>query len=174
MVRAALSVPKGFRQGPRPHALLIPAATVIVASLLSALPIVSTKGWCPDFGFLAFISWRLLRADPWPAWWAAPLGLINDLFTGYPLGFSIALWSATMLALDLIDRRTMWRDYWIEWMLATILIAINGWLQWRIARAVGADVPFMTMLPQLLISILVFPLSAWLISRVDRWRLGRR
>ena len=28
-----------------------------------------------------------------------------------------------MLALDLIDRRTMWRDYWIEWMVAGVLIA---------------------------------------------------
>ena len=26
-----------------------------------------------------------------------------------------------MLALDLIDRRTMWRDYWIEWVLAAVL-----------------------------------------------------
>ena len=40
-----------------------------------------------------------------------------------------------MLALDLIDRRTMWRDYWIEWVLAAVLIAIDEWLQWRVARA---------------------------------------
>jgi len=37
----------------------------------------------------------------------------------------------------------------------------------------GADVPFTMMVPQLLISICAFPLSAWAISRVDRWRLGR-
>lgn len=173
MVRAALAQTKRFRRGPRRYALVVPAATVVVASLLAALPVVSTSGWFPDFGYLALISWRLLRADPWPAWWAIPLGLINDLFTGYPIGFSIALWSATMLALDLIDRRTMWRDYWIEWMLAAVLIAIDEWLQWRVARAVGADVPFTAMLPQLLISICAFPLSAWLVSRLDAWRLGR-
>ena len=40
-----------------------------------------------------------------------------------------------MLALDLIDRRTMWRDYWIEWVLAAVLIAIDEWLQWRVASA---------------------------------------
>jgi rod shape-determining protein MreD len=173
MVRAALSQPRRIGQGPAPFAVVVPAATVVLASLLSALPIVSTSGWYPDFGYLVFISWRLLRADPWPAWWAAPLGLVNDLFTGYPIGFSIALWSATMLALDLIDRRTMWRDYWIEWMLATALIAIDEWLQWRIAGAAGAAPPFSRMVPPLIISICAFPLSAWLISRVDRWRLGR-
>ena len=174
MVRAALSSPKRFGPGPSRYALWVPAATVVAASFLAALPIVSTSGWFPDFGFLALISWRLLRADPWPAWWAAPLGLVNDLFTGYPIGFSIALWSATMLALDLIDRRTMWRDYWIEWMVATVLIAIDVWLHWRVARLAGADLPFTLMLPQLLISICAFPLSAWAVSRIDRWRLGRQ
>jgi rod shape-determining protein MreD len=173
MVRAALSSPRRIGQGPSPYALFVPAATVLAASLLAALPIVTTTGWFPDFGYLVLISWRLLRADPWPAWWAAPLGFVNDLFTGYPIGFSIALWSATMLALDLIDRRTMWRDYWIEWMVATVLITIDEWLQWRVAGLGGADVPFTMMLPQLLISVMAFPLSAWTVSRLDAWRLGR-
>jgi rod shape-determining protein MreD len=173
MVRAALSPPKRIGRGPSRYALVAPAAMVVAASLLSALPIISRTGWFPDFGYLVFIGWRLLRADPWPAWWAAPLGLVNDLFTGYPIGFSIALWSATMLALDLIDRRTMWRDYWIEWMLAAVLITFDEWLQWRVAAAMGADVPFPMILPQLLISICAFPVSAWAVSRVDAWRLGR-
>jgi rod shape-determining protein MreD len=173
MVRAALSPQKRFGQEPSRFSEFVPAATVVAASLLAALPIVSVSGWFPDFGYLALISWRLLRADPWPAWWAAPLGLVNDLFTGYPIGFSMALWSATMLALDLIDRRTMWRDYWIEWMVAAVLIALDEWLQWWVALLNGADIPFVMMVPQLLISICVFPLSAWAVSRVDRWRLGR-
>jgi rod shape-determining protein MreD len=173
MVRAALASKRRIGQGPRPFAQFIPAATVVVASLLAALPVVSTSGWYPDFGFLALLSWRLLRSDPWPPWWAFPLGLVNDLFTGNPIGFSVALWSATMFALDLVDRRTMWRDYWIEWGLAAVLIAIDEWLQWRLARAVGAGIPFTKMLPPLIISICVFPMSAWLASRIDVWRLGR-
>jgi rod shape-determining protein MreD len=89
MVRSALSSPRRIGQGPRAWATFVPAATVVAASLLAALPIVSSSGWYPDFGYLALIGWRLLRADPWPAWWAAPLGLVNDLFTGYPIGFSV-------------------------------------------------------------------------------------
>jgi rod shape-determining protein MreD len=173
MVRDALSSPRRIGQGPTPWSAYVPAITVVAASLLAALPIVSTSGWWPDFGYLALIAWRLLRADPWPAWWAAPLGLVNDLFTGYPVGFSIALWSATMLALDLIDRRTMWRDYWIEWVLAAVLITIDEWLQWRVAKIVGADVPVVKMVPPLVISICAFPLAAWIVARIDGWRLGR-
>src|SRR5918997_1642295 len=152
MVRAALAS-RRIGQGPLRFATLIPAATVVAASLLAALPIVSSHGWFPDFGYLVLISWRLLRSDPFPAWWAAPLGLVNDLFTGQPIGFSIALWSATMLALDLIDRRTMWRDYWMEWVLAAVLIAINEWLEWQVAAAAGARVPFSYVAAPLVIGI---------------------
>jgi rod shape-determining protein MreD len=67
----------------------------------------------------------------------------------------------------------MWRDYWIEWILAAVLLAIDEWLQWRLAGADNAHVPFSMMVPPLVISICVFPLSAWLVSRIDAWRLGR-
>src|SRR5918993_3063938 len=139
MVRAALPG-RRIGAGPTRFAAFIPAASVVAASLLAALPLISMSGWFPDFGFLVLLAWRLLRSDPWPAWWAAPLGLVNDMFTGQPIGFSIALWSATMLALDLIDRRTMWRDYWIEWGLAAVFLFIHEWLVWQIAAATGAVV----------------------------------
>jgi rod shape-determining protein MreD len=173
MVRAALSTKHRIGQGPRPFAVFVPMISVLGASLLAALPIVTTSGWFPDFGFLVLISWRLLRSDPWPAWWAAPMGLVNDLFTGFPIGFSVTLWTATMLVLDLVDRRTMWRDYWIEWVLATVLLTIDEWLQWRIAAISGARVPFLAVVPPIVISVCIFPLSAWIVSRLDRWRLGR-
>lgn len=173
MVRAALATKRRIGQGPKPFAAFVPAAFVVLASLLAALPIVTASGWYPDFGFLVLISWRLLRSDPWPAWWAAPMGLANDLLTASPIGLSVAVWSATMLALDLIDRRTMWRDYWIEWVLAAVLIAIDEILQWRVAAAMGARVPLTAIAPPIAISIFIFPLSAWLVSRVDTWRLGR-
>ena len=172
MVRAGLASRK-IGQGPIPFATWIPAATVVAASLLAALPVISTSGWYPDFGYLALLSWRLLRSDPWPAWWAAPLGLVNDLFAGAPIGLSVALWSVTMLALDLIDRRTMWRDYWVEWVLAAVFLFINEWLEWQMASLVGARLPFSWVLPPFLIGVFAFPAVAWFVSRLDRWRLGR-
>jgi len=173
MVREGLLPRRRLGQGPLPLAAQLPAISVVAASLLSALPIVSLTGWFPDFGFLMLISWRLLRSDPWPAWWAAPLGLVNDLFTGTPVGFSVVFWSATMLALDLIDRRTMWRDYWIEWVLAALLLFVHEWLELALAGLLGAPLPFSRMLPAFFVSVLVFPVTAWLVSRVDAWRLGR-
>ena len=173
MVRAALASKRRIGAGPVAGARLVPAASVMAASLLALLPIISGGGWYPEFGFLVLIAWRLLRADAIPAWWAAPLGLFNDLVTGNPVGFSIIVWTAAMLALDLADRRTMWRDYWLEWALAALLLLASEAAEWRLAQVMGASLPFLTIVPPLLISIFAFPIAAWVVSRLDRWRLGR-
>jgi rod shape-determining protein MreD len=173
MVRAALAPNRNIGQGPVSGARYVPAISVMAASLLIALPIVSDSGWYPDFGFLVLIAWRLLRSDVWPSWWAAPMGFFSDLVTGHPIGLSVAVWTASMLALDLADRRTMWRGYWLEWALAALLLLGNETAEWRIAQVMGASLPYRTVLPPLLISILAFPVVAWIVSRIDRWRLGR-
>ena len=78
-----------------------------------------------------------------------------------------------MLLLDLADRRTMWRDYWIEWVLATGLILLSEWFTWRVAAWNGARVPFSAMVPAILVSAVAFPLAGGVVNRLDRWRLGR-
>ena len=173
MVRAALSSGRRIGQGPRVGAAYLPAASVVVASMLAALPIISTTGWYPDFGFLVLVAWRLLRSDPWPAWWAAPLGFANDLITGAPIGLSVAMWTATMILLDLVDRRTIWRDYWIEWALAALLLLLNELVERWVAGLMGAAVPIVSVAPPLLISVFAFPIAAWAVAKIDRWRLGR-
>ena len=176
MVRSALGLQGGVRlnQGPRAGADFVPAITVVAGSLLSLLPIISATGWWPDFGFLMFLGWRLLRADAWPAWWAAPLGFLHDLVIGNPIGLSVAMWAAITIAMDILDRRTMWRDYWIEWAIATVFIALLEIADWRLAGVMGAPVPFSSSAgPAIMIGVLCFPVAGYIASRLDRWRLGR-
>src|SRR5215207_333621 len=143
MVRSALAQTGArLNQGPRTGAEYIPAATVIAGSMISLLPIVSATGWWPNWGLLMLVAWRLLRADAWPAWWAPALGFVNDLIVGNPIGLSVALWAGMMIAMDILDRRTMWRDYWIEWAIATLFIALVEIAHWRLAALTGAPVPF--------------------------------
>ncbi len=174
MVRSALASNRRIGHGPVIGAEYVPAASVAAAALLSALPLVVQNGWFPDFAFLVLIAWRLLRADVWPSWWAAPLGLFNDFIAGLPVGLSVTVWTASMLALDIVDRRTIWRDYWIEWALAALLILFSEAAQWQVAGWMGARVPFSEMIPPLLISIAAFPIAAFVVARLDRWRLGRQ
>lgn len=173
MVRAALGRQNALERGPKKLARAIPALSVAAASLLSLLPIVAEVGWMPDTGFLLLLAWRLLRGDVIPAWWAAPLGLWNDLVLGLPIGLSVATWTGAMILLDLSDRRTMWRDYWVEWLLAAALLTAAELIRRQVDAAMGAPYPLTTILPPLAIAILCFPLAAWTASALDRWRLGR-
>ena len=175
MGRSALASSRGasLSRGPHPASLSIPTVSVLVATLLSVFPIVSNHGWWPDAGLLMLIAWRLLRADAWPAWVAAPLGLIHDLLTGAPIGLAVALWPAFMLALDVIDRRTMWRDYWIEWVLAAIFVGLFVVAQWQVAAWDGAAVRYASVAPSILVGIVCFPIAAFIAARLDRWRMGR-
>ena len=173
MVRAALAQKRNIGQGPVAGAEYWPAASVALASLFAVLPIISMNGWFPNFGFLVLLAWRLLRADAFPTWWAAPLGLFNDLVLGSPIGLSVAVWTAAMLALDISDRRTQWRGYWLEWAIAGVLLLGQEAAEWRVAQIMGASLPFRSIMPPLLISILAFPIAAWFVARLDRWRLGR-
>jgi rod shape-determining protein MreD len=173
MVRSALGRPNSLDRRPQKSAPIIPLVSVLVASSLALLPIVSEVGWVPDFGFVLLLAWRLLRNDVIAAWWAAPLGLVNDLLTGAPIGSSTVIWTTAMLLLDLLDRRTMWRDYWIEWVLAALLLFMDQVARWHIDTLMGAPLKLSVIFPPLLLSVLVFPLGAWVSSRLDRWRLGR-
>ncbi len=78
-----------------------------------------------------------------------------------------------MLLLDIADRRTMFRGYWLEWVLAAVLLL--GWeaAQWNVARVTGAAMPFLSIIPPFLIAVFAFPVAAWFVSALDQWRLGR-
>ena len=173
MVRSALGRSGELERRPKKLVRYIPASSVAATSLLALLPIVVELGWAPDFAFLLLLAWRLLRSDVIPAWWAAPLGLVNDLVTGLPIGFSVVLWTFSIMALDLLDRRTMWRDYWVEWALAGALLLVHEVFRWWVDAAMGAPYPFHHTLIPLMLAVLTFPLAAWTASRLDRWRLGR-
>lgn len=172
MVRSALSRPSRLDRGPRKLARAIPALSVAIASLLPLVPVVAEVGWFPETGFLLLLAWRLLRSDVIPAWWAAPLGLWNDLVLGLPIGISVATWTAAMILLDLLDRRTMWRDYWIEWLIAAFLLTLAGLARRQVDAAMGAPYDLVTIVPPLLIAVLTFPIAAFVASALDRWRLN--
>lgn len=173
MVRSALGRPNALDRRPKRLARSIPAFSVAIASLLPLLPIVAEVGWMPDTGLLLLLAWRLLRGDVIPAWWAAPLGLWNDLVLGLPMGLSVVTFTGAMILLDLLDRRTMWRDYWLEWVIAAGVITLSETVRWQVDAAMGARYSLLTILPAVVIATLSFPLAAWTASRLDHWRLGR-
>ena len=151
----------------------VPVASTIFAILLALLPIVMTAPLLPDLGFLVLLTWRLLRPEIWTAQTALMLGLVSDLVAGHPIGQSMALWTMTFLALDLLDSRLGFRDYLMDWLIAAGAIIFHTAGVWYIALLMGSDVRFGIMIPQIGLSVLAYPVAARLVLALDRWRLAR-
>jgi rod shape-determining protein MreD len=154
------------------RARIVPIASTLVASATALLPTVALSPTWPPFGFLMLLGWRLLRPELWPAWIGLPLGLADDLLTGQTLGTGMVTWTASTLLVDLVEVRLLWRDYWQEWLLAAIAIALTILGGWAIASWTGGATPVALMLPQVVTSILFFPIIGRLCALLDRWRLA--
>jgi rod shape-determining protein MreD len=150
-----------------------PIITTIFASLLNLLPIVVSSPLVPDFAYLVLVAWRLLRPEMWAATTALPLGLFNDLVAGHPIGQSMALWTATFLIFDVMDSRLVWRDYLLDWLAASLAIIFYTFGEWYFGRLMGNSAEFIVMLPQVGLSILVYPVVARIVLAIDHWRLMR-
>lgn len=148
-----------------------PVISTIAGSAMGLLPIVAVSPVLPPFGLLMLLGWRLLRPELWHAWIGLPLGLADDLIGGQPLGTSMSLWTITLLALDLVDNRMVWRDYWVDWLVAAVAILFCLGGAWTIALYTGGGGTMLALVPQIVIAIFCFPAVARLCVVLDRWRL---
>tara|TARA_R110000787_G_scaffold201821_2_gene312582 strand:+ start:55 stop:570 length:516 start_codon:yes stop_codon:yes gene_type:complete len=149
-----------------------PIACVMLASALPAmLPILVQSPTLPPLGLLFLLGWRLLHHELWPLWIGAPLGLFDDIMCGHPIGTAVFLWSSILIALEMVDARLFWRDYWHDWLLAIcaslVFLAGGVILSWLS----GSSAPLHLILPQLLWSALLYPLIVRIIAWMDRWRM---
>jgi hypothetical protein len=81
----------------------------------------------PGFGFLFPSGLAAASARDVDGRTALPLGFLSDLVNGHPIGQSMALWTLTFLILDIIESRAVFKDYWLDWLLASLLILFHTW-----------------------------------------------
>ncbi len=172
-VRTPPSTKIGYRQSPL-RVKGVPILSVLFFSVLPAmLPVIAKSPTMPPFGLMIFISWRLLQPNLWPVWIGIPLGFFDDLVSGQPLGSSIFLWTIIMLVFEAIEKRFIWRDYWMEWFLGSVALVFCIIMGLLFANLHGGSTHIQVILPQLLFSILFYPVAARICSWLDRIRLGR-
>lgn len=150
----------------------VPILSTMLGSLTPIVPVIATAPTMPPWGLLVLLAWRMLHRNLWPVWMGLPLGLFDDLFSGQPLGSSMMLWTLALLGLDLLDRRMLWRDFRQEWIIAGGIVTAVTLLQLTIAHLTGGATSPLYILPQILVSILAFPLVARVCAVLDDWRLG--
>jgi len=151
----------------------LPWLSIMLASLTPWLPVIAPAPVLPPVGFMMLLAWRLLRPGLLPLWAGLPFGLFDDFYSGQPLGSSVLLFSLTLVAIELIEVRFPWRTFWLDWLTASvILIVYLG----AAALLSGSDltlVQLTVILPQLVLSIVLFPVVARLVAQLDRLRLMR-
>ena len=115
----------------------------------------------------------MVRPGLMPIWAGMPLGLLDDLYNGQPFGFAIFTWSLIMIVIELIETRLPWRTFWQDWFTACILIfgyLLAGWL---LSGGQPTFHSLIALIPQLVLTILLFPIAARLVAMLDRFRLTR-
>lgn len=149
----------------------LPWLSIMLGSLTPWLPVIAPAPLLPPFGFLMLLAWRLARPGLLPLWAGLPLGLFDDLFSGQPFGSGVLLFSVTLIAIELIEIRFPWRNFWLDWLTAAGIVTV--YLALAAVLAGAALVQLQVILPQLVLSIVLFPLIARLVAQLDRLRLKR-
>ncbi len=151
----------------------LPWLTILFGSLTPWLPIIAPAPVLPPLGFMMLLAWRLLRPGLLPLWAGLPLGLFDDLYSGQPLGSGVLLFSLTLLAIEIIELRFPWRNFWLDWLTATAILVPYIVIAALFSGAALTVVQLTVILPQLLISVVLFPIVARIVALLDRVRLMR-
>lgn len=141
--------------------------SIILASLVTLIPLKATVPLLPPFGLMMMLAWRLHRPDLLKPWAPLLLGFVDDMVSGQPLGNAMFFWTVSFIAIDVLDTRIVWRDFLQDWLLAAGAIAfclIGGRL---VATPLNAHVDTMLLI-QILISVALFPVVSRLVARLDR------
>lgn len=154
---------------------IVPGLTVLLLIVLGALPLplpyyADVVPWLP---LMAIYYWVVFRPDLMPRTLAFALGLFHDAVLGAPFGL-MALVYLLFQAFVLTQRRFLvGKPFWIFWggfaLIATPAVA----LAWLLASALrGALLPPDATAVALALTIVGFPLVAWVLVRMQRWVVG--
>ncbi|UYY59171.1 rod shape-determining protein MreD [Sphingomonas sp. S2-65] len=157
-------IPFGQSERP-PRARWLAPLSVVLGSSVTLIPIVATVPMLPPFGLMMLLGWRMIRGDSMRVWAPVPLGFFDDLVSGQPLGSAMLLWTLCVLAIDVLDTRLVWRDFWQDWLIATGAVGFCLIAGRLIAAPFGAHVDT-ALLFQILAAAafmpVIFRLCAWL------------
>jgi rod shape-determining protein MreD len=149
----------------------VPWASIMLGSLVPAWLVIASAPLLPPLGFLMLVAWRQLRPGLLPVWAGLPLGLFDDLYSGQPMGNAVLLWSLAVIVLDVVEARLPWRNFLVEWLVAVGLIVAYLVLSLAIANLTGGATPIEIIIPQIILSTLLYPAAARLVAGFDRFRL---
>ncbi|WP_435417657.1 rod shape-determining protein MreD [Parerythrobacter aurantius] len=152
---------------------LVPWGSIMLAAIAPFFFLTSAIPLVPPLALLFLLAWRLVRPGVIPVWAGLPLGFWTDLFSGQPIGFSILVFSLSLLAIEILESRFPWRDFLQDWMTATLAIVAYVFFGVIFSGANVTPVTIAATSPQALLSILAYPIVARMVAALDIVRLLR-
>ncbi|MDR3423809.1 MAG: rod shape-determining protein MreD [Alphaproteobacteria bacterium] len=151
--------------------IAMPSATAVLLALLGVVvwPLPYLGPVMPPLAFIALFYWSAHRPDLFPSGVAFLLGVLNDVINGFPLGVSAFLFT---LAHQLIWRQRRFfagHSFFMLWSgfaLASALMMVAEWLLIGLVR--WQATPFLPVLVQTVLAIVVFPLPCWIMIWLQR------
>jgi len=163
--RPAEFIPLGASED-RSRTVWLAPLSVVLGSLITLIPVVATFPFLPPFGLLMLLGWRLTNVDSLKVWSAAPLGFVDDILSGQPIGSATLFWSLCFILIDVIDTRLVWRNFWQDWLIASGAIAFCLIATRLVATPLQAHVDTALLL-QIVVCAALFPLVSRLCLRLD-------
>lgn len=151
--------------------IALPVATTFLASLFSvvSLPMSGYVSVAPSLTLMAIYCWTVWRPHSLPYGAVFLIGMLEDLLRGLPLGLTPLLLLILQAVLRAQQGHIAGRTFDVFWIAFALAAALHALLQWLAAVALsGGYVGPEPGIFQLMFSVAVFPLAAWLLLKVGR------
>jgi len=176
MAERVFSLP-ALPRAPNGAARLIPFATMVLAALVSIIPlrIPGYAALTPAFTLMAAYHWTIYRPDLLPPSVLFGVGLVEDLLTGGPVGVTPLLLLVARAAVLKYRRLFVNRGFAFVWSGFTVLAGIGLLAMWAVHCGLDfAVLDFRSTLFRTVLTIASFPAASFLVGRTQRALIGPR
>ncbi len=149
----------------------MPSSVAVLLTLLSVgvWPLPYLGPVMPPLAFIALYYWSIHRPDLFPPSIAFILGALNDIINDLPMGVSAFLFT---LAHQVIWRQRRFfagHSFFMLWSGFALAAAVMMVAQWLLISLIGwKTIPFLPVLIQTVLAIVIFPLPCWVMIRLQR------
>lgn len=160
-----------LRQTSRRIRALLPILSSLALVLFSLAPVglphFDSVG--PAFALMAVFYWSIFRSDLMTMLGAFAIGLLLDLLSGGPVGLN-ALVLALAHELGVSQRRVfLGSSFLVNWAAFALVIGVVLPICWALMSLLHWELlPMLPLTTQLLLSLALYPVIYWLLSRLER------
>ncbi len=148
----------------------IPAASVFIFILFSAvpLPLPYIGSIAPALGLAAIYYWAIYRPDLLRPTAVFVLGVLSDVIHYLPIGLTALVFIA-VYQLALSQRRFFVKQiFFMLWLGFGAVSFLSSLVNWTVMSFYESTMlPFIPVLMQFLMTLMFFPLPAWLLIKVQ-------